>query len=104
MKDKEKPSTPESRALVSKITNLKKLKDSPGWESLKQTMESEILRAAFALAENAPITPDQYNFQRGAMWAAKRLLDLPERLIQIYESEATLINAQEDLKQKETSQ
>lgn len=91
----------EAEKKIRDIEHLRKLINSPGWKIVKDVMTAEILRAAYALAENAPLPIEQIHFQRGAMWAARRCVDVPERLVQVLESEATLLKAQEALESKE---
>ena len=85
---------------IKQIENLKKLSNSPGWAYIREVMNEEILKAAYAMAEATRKSLDQINFERGAMWAARRCLDLPQRLMQILESDATMLAAQEQLKSK----
>lgn len=85
---------------IKQIENLKKLLNSPGWLYIQEVMNQEIVKAAYSMAEATPKSLDQINFERGAMWAARRCLDLPQRLMQILESEATMLAAQEQLNSK----
>lgn len=65
-------------------TDLKTLVDfvqSPSWSLLRETMQSEVVAAAMAIADNPQMSLDEINFRRGSIWAAKQLLALPERLI-----------------------
>lgn len=81
------------RHLEDDIAALKELAKSRGWAVLEQCMKDDILAAAMLIAENAGMTKDQIDFQRGAMWAAKRLLQLPARITQNLESNLSLENA-----------
>jgi hypothetical protein len=65
------------------LEELDKLIASRGWAILHEVMEKEITKSALMLADNRPISIDEINFQRGAIWAAHRLLTLPDRLKQI---------------------
>lgn len=56
------------------------LEASAGWAYAKQAMESDVLQAAFNIAESPNMTLEEIHFRRGAMWAARRLLKLPEAL------------------------
>jgi hypothetical protein len=70
-----------------KMRILKEFKVSKGWLLLKQLMEEAIMAAAMDMAEGKPMPEEQYNFTRGAMWAAKRHLTLPDELIKQLENE-----------------
>lgn len=59
------------------ITELEK---SKGWVYMHAQMQDDILRAAYKIAESPSMTIEEINFRRGAMWAARRLLELPTAL------------------------
>jgi hypothetical protein len=64
------------------IKILKELQDHAGWQYLRdEVMQNDILKAALDMAENKPITSDEFNFKRGAMFAAKGFADMPEQVI-----------------------
>ncbi|GAA4652541.1 hypothetical protein GCM10023116_48250 [Kistimonas scapharcae] len=72
------------------------LKASPGWEYLTQVMQDEIVQTAFAIAEDPVMTERELDFRRGAMFAAKKLLHLPDQLILRLSSDSILDNARKD--------
>ena len=72
---------------VDKLTTLKK---SDGWKIIDEVMKEEILTASFQLSENRNMTMDEINFKRGAMWAARQLKELPDKLILKYKNELAL--------------
>ena len=72
---------------ASKIKAINGLTKSQGWNVLREIMEEEILQAAMQIAENSNMTLDEINFRRGSIWAAKTMLDLPERLRMKLEAE-----------------
>lgn len=72
-----------------------KLEGSEGWKYIQDVMRDEVLRAAYALAEDDNPSYEQLQFRRGAMWAARRLLELPARLRQNLESELIIKKSQE---------
>tara|TARA_R110001592_G_scaffold103420_2_gene291414 strand:- start:3288 stop:3551 length:264 start_codon:yes stop_codon:yes gene_type:complete len=74
----------------SKVKAIEGLTKSTGWNVLKQCMEEEILQAAMAIAESSTMHLDEINFRRGSIWAAKTMLDLPERLRMKLEAETAL--------------
>ena len=55
-------------------------------------MESEILQLALLMARKPDMTQQQMDFQRGAIWAAEQLLNLPSKLIVKLEGDLTLEN------------
>jgi hypothetical protein len=75
---------------ASKIKAINGLTKSQGWNVLREIMEEEILQAAMQIAENSNMTLDEINFRRGSIWAAKTMLDLPERLRMKLEAETAL--------------
>jgi hypothetical protein len=75
---------------ASKIKAIDGLTKSQGWNVLREIMEEEILQAAMQIAENSNMTLDEINFRRGSIWAAKTMLDLPERLRMKLEAETAL--------------
>ncbi|MEK9747190.1 MAG: hypothetical protein VW443_00505 [Pseudomonadales bacterium] len=72
-----------------------KFENSEGWNYVQDVMRDEVLRAAYALAEDDNPSYEQIQFRRGAMWAARRLLELPTRLRQNLESELIIKKSQE---------
>lgn len=74
----------------SKAIALDKLLKTQGWRIIKEVMEQEVVDAAMAIAEQPNMTLDEINFRRGSIWAAKSLLDLPEKLKMQLEAELAL--------------
>jgi hypothetical protein len=66
---------------IDKLTSLKK---TDGWKIIDEVMKQEILTASFQLSENRDMTLE------GAMWAARQLKELPDRLIMKYSNEDVL--------------
>ena len=79
--------TPEAQ-----IKHLKSLASSKGWAEINKVMESEILQLALLMARKPDMTQQQMDFQRGAIWAAEQLLNLPSKLIVKLEGDLTLEN------------
>lgn len=73
--------------IPDQLKAIKDLQSSPGWTILKAKMNQSIQDAAFQMADFRPMTPDEYHFRRGAMWAAKQLLDLPRTVTTLLENE-----------------
>jgi hypothetical protein len=74
----------------SKIKAIDGLTKSQGWRVLREVMEQEIVQAAMQIAETPTMPLDEINFRRGSIWAAKTMLELPERLRMKLEAEAAL--------------
>ncbi len=72
---------------IDKLTSLKK---TDGWKIIDEVMKQEILTASFQLSENRDMTLEEIHFKRGAMWAARQLKELPDRLIMKYSNEDVL--------------
>tara|TARA_Y100000389_G_scaffold185083_1_gene204137 strand:+ start:442 stop:642 length:201 start_codon:yes stop_codon:yes gene_type:complete len=53
-------------------------------------MKDEILQLALLMSRKADMTQQQMDFQRGAIWAAEQLLNLPERLVQQMQGDLAL--------------
>jgi len=74
---------------------LEELLSSNGWGILQRKMQDEILSAAYQLAENKQLSVDEINFRRGAMWAARRMIELPTNIKMIIENELLMEAATE---------
>ena len=72
------------------LTSLDALLKSKGWKLVQKVMEDEILQAAMQIAENPNMTEKEVDFRRGAIWAAKQLLEMPARLQMKLTSEIAL--------------
>jgi len=72
------------------IQELKALAASKGWIKINEIMEGEILQLALRMARNAEMSQQQMDFQRGSIWAAEQLLNLPSKLIVKLEGDLTL--------------
>lgn len=70
------------------------LASSDGWQYMKQVMNDEILTSAYQLAESPDMTEKEIDFRRGAIWAAKQLLNMPDKLLLKLENELMLDEAQ----------
>jgi len=75
------------------------LEKSKGWDYVTQVMREEILLSAQRIGENRKMEMDEIHFQRGAIWAAQRLLQIPERLRLRLENEVALGSAKAELKE-----
>lgn len=75
---------------AAKKREIQKLVASRGWSILKEVMEREIVEAAMAIAQSPSMSLDEINYRRGAIWAGKSLVELPERLLIRLEGEILL--------------
>lgn len=74
----------------NQIKAISNLQSSDGWQLIKQVMEDEILQAAMQIGENPNMELNEINFRRGAIWAANRMLEMPNRLKIKIENEVAL--------------
>jgi hypothetical protein len=82
------------------IKAIDSLRNGKGWGYLKSIMQDEIIRAAYQMADNPNMTEKEVDFRRGAMWASRQLIDLPDKLFARLEGEVALNSAKAD---KETT-
>lgn len=80
--------------LKSDLKDLIQLSESRGWEKINKVMQDEILQLALSMARTPDMTQQQMDFQRGAIWAAEQLLNVPERLIHKLQGDLALEDAQ----------
>ena len=59
---------------------LEQLEKNRGWAYIRAIMEREILDAAMNIAKRPNMTMEEIHYRRGAIWAAERLVELPDRL------------------------
>lgn len=71
------------------------MKNSRGWVYMREIMEQEIVSAAMGMANNANMPVEEMHFRRGSIWAAKQLLELPEKLLLHLEAQVKLEAADE---------
>lgn len=83
------------RQAIDKLTSLKK---SDGWKIVATVMDEETLNAAIQLSEFRDLPLEEIHFRRGAMWAARQLRDMPEKLIMKYENDLALDEANKEIK------
>ena len=73
-----------------KLRKLKELENSSGWNVLVDIMKDEIVQSAMQIAESPNMSLDEINYRRGSIFAAKRLLELPQRLAVHLENEIVM--------------
>jgi hypothetical protein len=82
------------------IKALDSLRNGKGWAYVKAIMEKEVLHAAYQLADNPSMSEKEVDFRRGAMWASRTLIDLPNKLYAQLEGEVALNSAKADMETK----
>lgn len=75
------------------LDELRKLVGSRGWAYLEEVMKREVVMAAMQIADSPAMPLDEINFRRGAIWAAKQLLEMPNRLLLRLENELVMEKA-----------
>jgi hypothetical protein len=73
-----------------KIKTLIQLSESTGWATVNEVMKDEILQLALMMARSKEMSQQEMDFNRGAIWAAEQMLNLPTRLIHNLEGELSL--------------
>ena len=79
--------------IKSDLKDLIELSESKGWAKINKVMQDEILTLALSMTRTPNMTQQQMDFQRGAIWAAEQLLNVPERLIHKLQGELALDDA-----------
>lgn len=78
---------------VSNKTKLKLVKDvqqHEGWLFIQEIMQKEMMTAANKLAETPNMSIEELHFRRGAMWAARKLVDIPTVLAAKLENDVAM--------------
>ena len=76
--------------LKSQINDLISLSESRGWSRVNEVMKDEILQLALMMARTKVMSQQEMDFNRGAIWAAEQMLNLPARLIHQLQGEQSL--------------
>ena len=77
----------------SKLKSIREMKETRGWAVCAEVMQSEITQAAYQMADNSRMPVDEMHFRRGAIWAARKLLELPDAIAARLENELLLEDA-----------
>ena len=67
--------------LRTELKALDSLQRSRGWAVVRETMDAEIRQAARHLASKPNATNEELRWRAGTIYAAEKLLDLPDQLI-----------------------
>ena len=89
-----------SRNKKADLKALQEMTKTRGWAVVREVMEREIVTAAMAIAEHPSMSLDEINFRRGAIWAGKQLIDVPDRLMRVLETDVRLDEAMADTPKK----
>ena len=68
------------RETKEKLALIKRLKKDDAWKFLQEIMKEEILIAAYNLSSDPKTSVDELNWRRGALWASKKLIEMPSVL------------------------
>lgn len=79
--------------IKSQIKSLIDLSESSGWSTVNDVMKDEILQLALLMARSKEMSQQEMDFNRGAIWAAEQMLNLPSRLIHKLEGELSFEEA-----------
>lgn len=77
-------------SVAQQIQAIDALRKSKGWQIVHRTMQDEIVAAAMQIADTPHMTQQEVDFRRGAIFAAKQLLELPQKLQNRLEAERML--------------
>ena len=68
------------RETKEKLALIKRLKKDDAWKFLQEIMKEEILTSAYNLSSDPKTSVDELNWRRGALWASKKLIEMPSVL------------------------
>jgi hypothetical protein len=74
----------------AQLNSLIALSKSEGWQTVNEVMKDEILTLALLMARTKEMSSQEIDFNRGAIWAAEQMLNLPSRLIHKIEGDLAL--------------
>ena len=78
------------QSVKQQIKTLIQLSESNGWATVNEVMKDEILQLALLMARSKEMSQQEMDFNRGAIWAAEHMLNLPARLIHKLEGDLSL--------------
>jgi hypothetical protein len=70
----------KTRVLKENIQAVRELRQHPGWTHMRAIMEHEMRQGVSALCNNANMDEKEMHFRRGALWAAEKMINLPENI------------------------
>ena len=81
---------------MAQVSNKKKLelvldvKQHEGWLFIQKVMQDEMMSAANRLADTPNMSIEELHFRRGAMWAARKLIEIPSVLAAKLENDVAM--------------
>jgi len=75
---------------------VKELKESDGWKYLETVMQTEIIQASCAISDGMQMSLEEIHYRRGAIWAARKLVELPDALQHKLEDEVRMEALQDE--------
>jgi|TARA_R110000824_G_scaffold114726_2_gene265417 hypothetical protein len=75
---------------------VKELQDSDGWKYLETVMHTEIIQASCAISDGMNMPLEEIHYRRGAIWAARKLVELPDTLLRKLEDEVRMEALQDE--------
>jgi hypothetical protein len=78
--DKRQSGDLSSAEIKNLLALIKGLKENDGWKYLQQVMKDEVLQAAYNISNDPKMTFEEINWRRGALWASRKLVEIPSVL------------------------
>lgn len=79
-----------------KLEAVKKTADSEGWRIVQEEMKKAVVQAAYQLSESPDMAIEEIHFRRGAMWAARKFINMPENIQAILNNEILMDSVHQD--------
>tara|TARA_B110000046_G_scaffold146396_1_gene153711 strand:- start:885 stop:1172 length:288 start_codon:yes stop_codon:yes gene_type:complete len=76
-----------------KLKALRELEASNGWAIIQAQLQTEIVETAFTISNPGPKSDQDFNFERGTMWAGRQLIALVPKLCRQLDNEILLKTA-----------
>lgn len=77
-------------SLERDVRALRELRDSYGWHLVKKIIEDDVVAACFSMADSVLMTEKEIDFRRGAISAARNLLNIDTALLSRLEADLLL--------------
>lgn len=75
---------------------VKELRESDGWKYLEEVMREEIVQASYAISDGKNMPLEEIHYRRGAIWAARKLVEMPTALATKLEDEIRMEALQDE--------
>lgn len=86
--------------LEQDLKAIDEMRNSRGWAIINDAMKDDIFKAACYISDNGNLPIEEIHFRRGALWAARILLDVPDKIYQMTLNDAMMLMASEETKSK----